>query len=193
VLENINCDTYTCDLCTVEGTKQSQVEAKLMKDGKALPLKDVEIVVGEDKITYKIKKPQRELSGIYQIKISNNQGEEMKDVNIVMQGLCCFYKNYLKQISRPSILLDYFSLRRSVCAVRRRRQRDLPKLLRCVVQTVEGRRRCAYYKIRHRTSRSQSEGSMGQRGRGHVGPEVCLQSHGSRCEEGIQIPHTGCK
>lgn len=71
---------------TVDGTKQSQVEAKLMKDGKALPLKDVEIIVGEDKITYKIKKPQRESSGIYQIKIGNNQGEEVKDVNIVMQG-----------------------------------------------------------------------------------------------------------
>lgn len=71
---------------TVDGTKQSQVEAKLMKDGKALPLKDVEIIVGEDKITYKIKKPQRESSGIYQIKVGNNQGEEVKDVNIVMQG-----------------------------------------------------------------------------------------------------------
>lgn len=58
-----------------------------MKDGKPLPLKDVEIVVGEDKVTYKIKKPQRESSGIYQIKIGNNQGEEVKDVNIVMQGL----------------------------------------------------------------------------------------------------------
>lgn len=73
-------------ISTVDGTKQSQVEAKLMKDGKPLPLKDVEIIVGEDKITYKIKKPQRESSGIYQIKIGNNQGEEVKDVNIVMQG-----------------------------------------------------------------------------------------------------------
>lgn len=78
----------------VDGTKQSQVEAKLMKDGKVLPLKDVEVVVGEDKITYKIKKPQRELSGVYQIKIGNNQGEEVKDVNIVMQGSCCFKQSY---------------------------------------------------------------------------------------------------
>jgi len=82
-LKNLSFTIYT-----VDGTKQSQVEAKLMKDGKALPLKDVEIIVGEDKITYKIKKPQRESSGIYQIKIGNNQGEEMKDVNIVMQGSC---------------------------------------------------------------------------------------------------------
>lgn len=70
----------------VEGTKQSQVEAKLLKDGKALPLKDVEIVVGEDKITFKIKKPSRDQSGVYQVKISNNQGEEVNDVNINMQG-----------------------------------------------------------------------------------------------------------
>lgn len=88
---------FTLVICIVEGNKQSQVEAKLMKDGKALPLKDVEIVVGEDKITYKIKKPQRESSGIYQIKIGNNQGEEVKDVNIIMQGLCCFYKNSLRK------------------------------------------------------------------------------------------------
>lgn len=85
--------TFIFVIYTVEGTKQSQVEAKLMKDGKQLPLKDVEIIVGEDKITYKIKKPQRELSGIYQIKIGNSQGEEVKDVNIVMQGLY-----YLKKI-----------------------------------------------------------------------------------------------
>ena len=71
---------------SVEGTKQSQVEAKLLKDGKALPLKDVEIVVGEDKITFKIKKPSRDQSGVYQVKISNNQGEEVNDVNINMQG-----------------------------------------------------------------------------------------------------------
>lgn len=70
----------------VEGTKQSQIEAKLLKDGKPLPLKDVEVVVGEDKVTYKFKKPQRDLSGIYQVKIGNNQGEEVKDININMQG-----------------------------------------------------------------------------------------------------------
>lgn len=58
-----------------------------MKDGKALPLKDVEIVVGEDKITFKIKKPSRDQSGVYQVKISNNQGEEVNDVNINMQGI----------------------------------------------------------------------------------------------------------
>lgn len=78
----------------VEGTKQSQVEAKLLKDGKALPLKDVEIVVGEDKITFKIKKPSHDQSGIYQVKISNNQGEEVKDVNVNMQGKLILIDNF---------------------------------------------------------------------------------------------------
>lgn len=57
-----------------------------MKDGKALPLKDVEIIVGEDKITYKIKKPQHDQTGTYQVKIGNAQGEEVQDVFINMQG-----------------------------------------------------------------------------------------------------------
>lgn len=77
-----------------------------MKDGKPLPLKDVEIVVGEDKVTFKIKKPQRESSGIYQIKIGNTQGEEVKDVNIVMQGLY-FYKISLCVKSCVLFLLIY--------------------------------------------------------------------------------------
>ncbi|GLH11533.1 Uncharacterized protein GBIM_16288, partial [Gryllus bimaculatus] len=69
----------------VEGNKQSQIEAKLIKDGKALPLKEVEIVVQEDKAVYKFKKPVRNLSGAYQIKISNSQGEDVKNVQINMQ------------------------------------------------------------------------------------------------------------
>lgn len=57
-----------------------------MKDGKALPLKDVEIIVFEDKVTFKVKKPARELSGPYQIRIGNGQGEAVKDLKINMQG-----------------------------------------------------------------------------------------------------------
>lgn len=96
-------------ICAVDGTKQSQVEAKLMKDGKALPLKDVEIVVSEDKVTYKIKKPQRESSGMYQIKIGNNQGEEVKDVNIVMQGSHRLHKKYQVCLCNCfTILLTYY-------------------------------------------------------------------------------------
>ena len=61
------------------------MEGKIIKDGKFLPLKEVDVVVGENKVTYKFKKPARELSGMYQIKLSNGQGEDIKDVNIIMQ------------------------------------------------------------------------------------------------------------
>lgn len=72
----------------VEGTRQSPIEAKLMKDGKALPLKDVEIIVMDEKVVFKVKKPARELSGPYQIRIGNKQGEAVKDLKINMQGKC---------------------------------------------------------------------------------------------------------
>lgn len=71
---------------SVDGTKQTPIEAKLAKDGKPLPLKEVEVVVSDDKVTYTIKKPARNLSGKYQIRISNGQGEAVKDININMQG-----------------------------------------------------------------------------------------------------------
>lgn len=71
----------------VSGTRQTPVEAKLLKDGKPLPVKDVEVAVTDDKVTFKIKKPSRELSGPYQIKISNGQGEDTKDVNIICQDV----------------------------------------------------------------------------------------------------------
>lgn len=73
-------------LLTVDGTKQSPIEAKLIKDGKPLPLKEVEVVVLEDKAIFKIKKPARNLSGKYQLKLSNSQGEDVKNIKINMQG-----------------------------------------------------------------------------------------------------------
>lgn len=69
----------------VEGTRVSPVEAKIIKDGKILPLKEVDVVIGENKVTYKFKKPSRDQSGKYQIKLSNLQGDDIKDVNIIMQ------------------------------------------------------------------------------------------------------------
>lgn len=71
----------------VDGTKQSPVEAKLLKDGKPLPSKDVEVAVKDNKVVFKIKKPTRDQSGPYQIKLSNAQGEDVKDVNITMQDV----------------------------------------------------------------------------------------------------------
>lgn len=71
---------------TVTGTRQTPIEAKLWKDGKALPAKEVEVVVEQEKVLFKFKKPSREGSGKYQIKLSNAQGEDSKDVNITMQS-----------------------------------------------------------------------------------------------------------
>lgn len=62
------------------------MEAKLIgKDGKPLPIKECEVAVTDDKVTFKIKKPTREQSGKYQIKLSNGQGEDTRDVVIIMQ------------------------------------------------------------------------------------------------------------
>lgn len=74
-------------MLSVDGTRQTPIEAKLIKDGKILPLKDVEVIVGDEKIVFKIKKPARNLSGMYQIKLSNGQGEVIQDCNITMQGI----------------------------------------------------------------------------------------------------------
>lgn len=52
-----------------------------------MPVKDVEVAVTDDKVTFKLKKPSREFSGPYQIKISNGQGEDTKDVNIICQDV----------------------------------------------------------------------------------------------------------
>ena len=49
-------------------------------------MKEVEVVVLEDRIDFKYKKPARELSGLYQIKVSNIQGEDVRDVHINFQG-----------------------------------------------------------------------------------------------------------
>ncbi|VVC89475.1 unnamed protein product [Leptidea sinapis] len=70
----------------ISGTRVSQIEAKLIKDGKILPNKEVEAVVEQEKVLFKLKKPVREGSGKYQIKLSNSQGEDVKDVNIIMQS-----------------------------------------------------------------------------------------------------------
>lgn len=98
------------------------MEAKLLKDGKALPLKDVEIVVGEDKITFKIKKPSRDQSGVYQVKISNNQGEEVNDVNINMQGKKRFASSRRPfALSSSRFIVQNLFLRRTIPAQRRGR------------------------------------------------------------------------
>lgn len=71
----------------VDGTKQSPIEGKLLKDGKPIPTKDVDVSVHDGKVVFRVKKPSRDQSGPYQIKLSNAQGEDVKDVNITMQDV----------------------------------------------------------------------------------------------------------
>ncbi|XP_031623079.1 twitchin-like isoform X2 [Contarinia nasturtii] len=71
----------------IDGKKQTPIEGVLLKDGKPLPSKDVEVQVKDDKVIFKIKKPTRDQSGAYQIKLSNGQGEDVKDVKITMQDV----------------------------------------------------------------------------------------------------------
>lgn len=71
----------------MNGTRQSAIDAKILKDSKPLTAKDVEAVVHDDKVVFTIRKPAHELSGKYQIKLKNDQGEDVKDVNINMQGI----------------------------------------------------------------------------------------------------------
>ena len=71
----------------VNGARKSPVEAKLLKDGKAIGVKDVEIIVQDDKVVMKLKKPTRSVSGPYQIKLSNAQGESTKEVEFNIQGI----------------------------------------------------------------------------------------------------------
>lgn len=73
-------------LNSVSGTRQTPIEAKLFKDGKPLPNKEIEAVVEQEKVLFKVKKPTREGSGKYEIKLSNAQGEDSKEVNIIMQS-----------------------------------------------------------------------------------------------------------
>lgn len=117
----------------VDGTKQTPIEAKLIKDGKPMPIKDVEVIVGEDKVTFKIKKPSRDQSGPYEIKLSNGQGEDVKKVKINMQGKLIFIKLRITVIDCNKI---YFYRRRSNTTSRCGSQGNFPKFLRCGMETI---------------------------------------------------------
>ena len=48
--------------------------------------KDIDVVVHEDKASLKLKKTTRDMSGKYQIKMSNAQGETIKEIMVNIQG-----------------------------------------------------------------------------------------------------------
>lgn len=62
------------------------MDAKLAKDGKPLSVpKDLEVSVQEKCVVYTIKKPTRDQSGKYTIRMTNAAGTSTKDVHINMQ------------------------------------------------------------------------------------------------------------
>ena len=66
----------------VPGTRVSDVAAKLLRNGQPVNPKDIEIQVKPDKVILYIKKPLREQTDKYQFKLSNDEGETVKDLNI---------------------------------------------------------------------------------------------------------------
>jgi Fibronectin type III domain/Immunoglobulin I-set domain len=69
----------------IDGTRKSPVQAKIVgPDGKPLGKNDVEIVVKDDKVIIKFKKPTREMSGPYKITIENAQGAVESPIKVTM-------------------------------------------------------------------------------------------------------------
>lgn len=67
------------------------MDAKLLRNGKPVSNKEVEIIVKDDKVEYRIKKPDRKgTTGPYQISLSNSQGTDVKDININILGRIYF-------------------------------------------------------------------------------------------------------
>lgn len=77
---------HALPLAPVPGPRLSKVDAKLVKDGKPLSVpKDVEVSVQEKCVVYTIKKPSRDQTGKFTIRMTNAAGTSTKDVNINMQ------------------------------------------------------------------------------------------------------------
>lgn len=69
----------------IDGTRKSPVQAKIVgPDGKQLGKGDAEIIIRDDKVIIKLKKPSRDMSGPYKITIENAQGSVESPVRLNM-------------------------------------------------------------------------------------------------------------
>ncbi|KAJ6635132.1 Titin [Pseudolycoriella hygida] len=94
----------------IDGKKQTPIEALLLKDGKPFPSKDVEVQIKDDKVIFTIKKPTRDLSGPYQIKLSNGQGNDVKDVKIALHDVPNTPQDVIvKEVFEKSCVIDWKS------------------------------------------------------------------------------------
>ena len=69
----------------IDGTRKSPVQAKIIgPDGKQLGKSDAEIIIKDDKVIIKLKKPSRDMSGPYKITIENAQGSVESPIRLNM-------------------------------------------------------------------------------------------------------------
>lgn len=70
----------------VPGTRTSDVVAKLLRNGKPVLSKDVDVAIRQDKIVLTFKRTTRDNADQYQILIGNAEGDAKKDININFIG-----------------------------------------------------------------------------------------------------------
>ena len=70
---------------SVSGPRLSKVDAKLLKNGKPLQLKEVDVTVRDKEVHYLLKKPSRDQTGKFTVRMQNAAGQSNKDININMQ------------------------------------------------------------------------------------------------------------
>lgn len=69
----------------IDGTRKSPVLAKIIgPDGKALGKSDAEIIIKDDKVIIRLKKPTRAMSGPYKVTIENAQGSVDSPIKLNM-------------------------------------------------------------------------------------------------------------
>ncbi|GBN75720.1 Twitchin [Araneus ventricosus] len=65
----------------IPGTKVSDITSKLLRNGKPIMAKDIEVVVKNDKVVITFRKPPREASGDYELCLGNATGEDKMKLN----------------------------------------------------------------------------------------------------------------
>lgn len=80
---------YLCYF-SVPGTKVSDITSKLLRNGKPVMAKDIEVVVKSDKVVITFKKPPREASGDYELCLGNATGEDKMKLNFNFIGKVFF-------------------------------------------------------------------------------------------------------
>lgn len=73
-------------LILVPGTKVSDINGKLLRNGKSVVGKDIEFSVRADKVVIIFRKPPRESSGEYELCLNNATGADKMKINMNFCG-----------------------------------------------------------------------------------------------------------